>query len=319
MTLVFPSLSLPQLKPDLSPEREENESSDEEFLEDFLSDDSDDDGENIFSAFCNIENVSVLQEETKWVYPKEDILARQLESIHHLFFSTGDWIFNLSFAYPITNEILFQSIALFRKYLASSPVSQPELQLYAATCVWIYVKMDHNVIDSLPLLIRCCHDKFTKADFIKAESQILSSVDYNFHPSTPFSTLYTHIHLFNSLYKNEALFALSLFLSQCSLLFLDFCPIRPSLISLCAVCLSGILTNSSESPEFSAEFSKYSSEEILKCSKLIIKAFSHILSKTNSGIYRKMKSAKSTNVESYFQDFNSTILFDQFSHKISNL
>ena len=313
MSLVLNPLNIPTFSESSSTNNDLN-LSDDDFLEDLISDESDDEQESFdaFSAFSKLQNVNALQEETRWVYPKEAIEAQQSENIHSLFFSTGDWIFNLSFAYPLTNEVLFQSFALFRKFLTSAPVPPNELQLIAATCVWIYVKMDHNVVDSLPLLLRCCHDKYSKADFIRAEAQILSSVDYDFHPSTSYSSLSSHLHLFNNLFRNESLSDLSLFISQCSLLFLDFCPIRPSLVSLCSICLSGILTGSSQPPEFSAEFSNYTPEEILTCTKLLVKAVSYIVCKKNSGTYRKMRTRKS-NVENYFQNFQPSNLLTRFS------
>jgi hypothetical protein len=87
--------------------------------------------------------------------------------IMHLRFLLGEWLFSLSVIYPISTETVSQAVSLLDRYLARRQVAFSRLQLISCCCLWVSAKVELHTEDSLEPLIGFCHNKFTRADFIR--------------------------------------------------------------------------------------------------------------------------------------------------------
>jgi hypothetical protein len=106
----------------------------------------------------------------------------------------------------------------------------------ACCCLWISVKVELHVEDSLEPLLSYCHGKFTRSDFVKAESEILSAVDYQVHPVT------SHFFLKRFLSAgDERVTLIASYLCECGLLFVEISCFRPSIIAFCSVAAACVL------------------------------------------------------------------------------
>lgn len=275
--LIF-SESNPSKDPELIEEMFDEELSHMNF-EELSSDDNEIDF--CFSQFNDIEQKFNFQDEIQWVFEKKYINSVQGSNYENAFFSAADWLFSIYLAFPLSTEILFQSFSLLTKCMSAVPIPIDQLQLVATTCLWIFLKMDHENNNSLDQLYRFCHGKYSKSDFTLSEIQILSSVNYNFHPTTVLSSLNLLFSQYPIDQRNQQ-YSLSLSLCMCFLSSLSMYSFRPSLVALSALILSGILINSSEFSVIKNYISLYRTEEILECCSLIIKTSNNIFSKSST-------------------------------------
>jgi hypothetical protein len=99
-------------------------------------------------------------------------------------------------------------------------------------CLWITAKVELHAEDSLEPLFGYCHNKFTRADFIHAEAEILSAVDYQVHSVTSHFFLKRFLSVISA---DERVALIASYLCESTLLFLELSSFRPSMIAFCAI------------------------------------------------------------------------------------
>lgn len=233
----------------------------------------------------------VLQmEEPEHVIPLGRIERTQGTKIKELRMMLGNWLVNLSFVYPSTTETLYQCVALLDRYLSKSEVNFNNLQLIGCCCMWICAKIEFHTSASLDPLIRCCHDKFTKNDFIKAETQILTAVDYNIHAVTSISFLRRFITILNA---SDELALLASYICECSILTVESSYFRPSLIAFCSIAAACIAFNCSDSIYVLKEItSNFTWKEVSKCLTILLRTARMIINHDMNGVFRKYSHKK---------------------------
>ena len=159
----------------------------------------------------------------------------QGKKIKEYFFYLSDWLFNLSHFYPTTTETLHQAFSLLIKYITIKNISLNQLQLIGSCCIWICSKLDFHALATLDPLLKHCHNKYTRDDFIAMESDILSTLDYKVESITSnlmLRNFFTKIDVSKDV--NDA----ATFLCSSSLMFLDMASFRPSVIAYSSILFS---------------------------------------------------------------------------------
>jgi hypothetical protein len=182
----------------------------------------------------------------------------------------GEWLCSLSFVYPSTTETLFQAASLLDRYLSKRFVPFSRLQLMACCCLWVSAKVELHSEESLDPLISYCHNKYTRADFIKAEGEILGAVDYEIHAVTAHFFLKRFM---GAVAGDERVALVAAFLCESTLLFIELSSFRPSLKAFCVVAAASLACGVSECGENFVNFmSGWDREEIVRCFSMILRA-----------------------------------------------
>ena len=150
----------------------------------------------------------------------------QGKKIREFYFYLADWLFNLTFFYPTSTETLHQTFALLNHHLTKKVVKFHDLQLIACSCFWICGKVDLHAIETLDPLIKSCHNKYTREDFVRVESEILESVDYKIESTT--SNFFLRKFL-EKVHVSKNIADAAAFLCSSSLMLINLSFIRPSI------------------------------------------------------------------------------------------
>jgi hypothetical protein len=194
----------------------------------------------------------------------------QGSKITHLRFLLGEWLCSLSVLYPATTETLFQAVSLLDRYLAKRQVAFSKLQLISCCCLWVSAKVELHTEDSLEPLIAHCHNKFTRADFIRAEAEILNAINYELQSVTPHFFLKRFL---NAIDADERVALIASFICDSTLLFLELSPFRPSMIAFCSVTAAcaaiGLFEGIRTFVSFAGGLNR---SEVTRCFELILQA-----------------------------------------------
>jgi hypothetical protein len=200
-------------------------------------------------------------------------------------FLLGEWMFSLSFVYPSTTEALFQAISLLDRYLARRSAAFSKLQLMACCCLWVAAKVELHTQESLEPLFVHCHDKFTRADFIRAEAEILSAVDYEIHSVTPYFFLKRFLSVAD---VDERVTLLASYICESTLLFLELSSFRPSVIAFCAVASACLALDVGETFHNLAGFlTCLDRDDTVRCFRLVLRAGQSLAAREKHCPFRK--------------------------------
>ena len=181
-------------------------------------------------AICTMQS-----EELQNVPVYGEIEKFQGKKIKEYYFYLSDWLFNLSHFYPTTTETLHQTFSLLIKYLMKKIISLNQLQLIGCCCLWICSKLDFHALATLDPLLKYCHNKYTRDDFISIESDILSTLDYKVESITANLMLR---HFLAKIDVPSDVSDAATFLCSASLMYLDMASFRPSVIAYASILFS---------------------------------------------------------------------------------
>jgi cyclin B len=232
----------------------------------------------------------------------------QGSKITHFRFLLGEWLFSLSICYPASTETLFQAVSLLDRYLAKRQVTFSKLQLISCCCLWVSAKVELHTEDSLEPLIAYCHNKFTRADFIRAEGEILSAIDYELQSVTPHFFLKRFL---NAIDADERVALIASFVCDSTLLFLELSPFRPSVIAFCAIIMTCAVFRISEAIQKVVSFTNCLNRgETMRCFELVVKAAQAVSAREEHCPFRKYAARPIAGVPGAGAELIKTVAFD---------
>jgi len=205
--------------------------------------------------------------------------------IRELRYLMGDWLFQLSFAYPTNTETLFQCFSLMDRFLSKKSTITPRLQLIGCCCMWICSKVEFHTSASLEPLFKCCHGKFTREDFLLAEHEILKAVDYCIQSSTPY---YFLRQFYEKLTKNDTFFAIAAYYCEVSLLNVTLSSYRQSLIAYCSLRIASILVSDIDISPLNQYTKDFSNHDQNDCILQLWKSGRSLIDKEKLGVCKKL-------------------------------
>ena len=236
----------------------------------------------------NNDIVLTLQKEEAQNTPKPGQIENiQGKKIREYYFYLADWLFNLTFFYPTSTETLHQAFALLNKHLTKNVVKFHDLQLIACCCFWICGKVDLHAIETLEPLLKSCHNKYTREDFVRVEGEILESVDYKIESTTSNFFLRKFLEKVN-VSKNIA--DVAAFLCSSSLMLINLSCIRPSVKAYSALLFAARFLSNNESIDLSplgVYVSHMKESEITICLNSFFKCSKSILPVDKYGCVKK--------------------------------
>lgn len=227
------------------------------------------------------------EEPDYWIQPGS-IERMNGSKIRELRLLLGEWLFRLSWTYPTTTEALFQCVSMFDRLLGRRSIPFNKLQLMCCCCLWISVKVEMHAEECLTPLFQYCHNKFTRADFLRAEGEILSAIDYKINTVSACYFLKRFLEAVNA---DERVNLIASFLCECSLLFVELSCYKRSLVAYCATAAACLLFGCGEKMSaLSCFLRNFAREDVQKCMAVMLHAGKTIAGKKKHGPFRKYAS-----------------------------
>ncbi|KAI8470857.1 MAG: cyclin-like protein [Monoraphidium minutum] len=171
--------------------------------------------------------------------------------------SAVDWMVDGAWQLGISNDALCLGVALLDRYLAAraragaaaAAAAGARLPLVAATCLWVAAKYEHMQAPPLDMFSRCLlHNAYPAAAFLEMEADLLTAVDYRLASITTAKTFLRRI-MFDlgeleakaGSKVDEALYFLTSYLVECSLLEYGLLSAPPSRVAGAALVLAHAL------------------------------------------------------------------------------
>lgn len=251
----------------------------------------------------------VQKEEPDFVVEPKSIEKIQGPEILERRILLAEYLFNLAQAYPSpTTETIFQCISLLDRFLAVKKVPFEQLQLIGCCCMWISAKVELTSEDSLEPLRKLCHEKFSKQDFIQAESLILSGVNFKIHTITPYFFLRRFFKMINA---DEKIALLASYFCESTLMFVDLSCYRPSVVALCSVAAACLAIGDQTKVEMLAAFQNESKwDTIGKCFLHIIHNIRRVAQREKNCLLRKFGSQTIDGVKKGGLNLIKNVCFD---------
>ena len=96
-----------------------------------------------------------------------------------------EWIIDVHRKFRLMSETLYVTINIVDRYLSLKQIKKAELHLLGVTALLISTKYEEIYPPELKDLLSVSENKFTKAEVLKMETKILSTLDFNFmYPSS---------------------------------------------------------------------------------------------------------------------------------------
>lgn len=170
----------------------QNQEEDEDYM-DFSDQESDEDQESdddISNSlqFLNTQSASLLttmREAPKYIILSSDFYKLQTEITSQTRLAVVDWIFRVIDHVHYSRETFFNSVSILDHVLASKTLTKQNIQLYAATCLWMTAKLYETKNRELSIFTAVCRDQFKQEDFISTEMSIIGALDGCIEYPTP--------------------------------------------------------------------------------------------------------------------------------------
>jgi hypothetical protein len=96
-----------------------------------------------------------------------------------------EWIIDVHRKFRLMAETLYVTVNIIDRYLSLQQIKKSELHLLGVTALLISTKYEEIYPPELKDLLNISENKFNKADVLKMESKILSTLEFNFmYPSS---------------------------------------------------------------------------------------------------------------------------------------
>jgi hypothetical protein len=95
------------------------------------------------------------------------------------------WLFRVSDKMGFQDETLLLSAVLFDRVAALKRIPLREIQLHAATCLWLASKIEEKLTPFLSDFTYLCGAIYSASDFVECEAKILSLLHFSVSSTTP--------------------------------------------------------------------------------------------------------------------------------------
>lgn len=149
------------------------------------SDDMSNDNQNQLQNMQSSSLFTTMREAPKYIIQSADFYKMQNEITSQTRLAVVDWIFRVIDRVHYSRETFFNSVSILDHVLAITPLTKQNIQLYAATCLWMTAKLYETKNRELSIFTAVCRDQFKQEDFISTEMSIIGALNGCIEYPTP--------------------------------------------------------------------------------------------------------------------------------------
>jgi len=147
-----------------------------------------------------------------------------------------DWLVEVAEEYKLASDTLYLTIYYLDRYLTLKPVNRSKLQLLGIVCMLIASKFEEVYAPAVDEFVYISDSTYTKEEIFATEAMVLNTLSFNL--SCPTAKTFLRRYLKAAGYETGEIAFLASYLSELSLLDLNFVKFLPSMVAAAAVSLA---------------------------------------------------------------------------------
>ncbi|WRX15884.1 Cyclin [Theobroma cacao] len=201
-----------------------------------------------------------------------------------------DWLIEVHYKFQLMDETLFLTINLIDRFLERCTVIRKKLQLVGMTAMLLACKYEEVSVPLVEDFVLISDKAYTRKDVLDMEKLMVNTLQFSMSVPTP----YVFIRRFlKAAQSDKKLEFLSFFLIELCLVEYEMLKFPPSLLAAAAIytaqCSICRFKNWSKTSEC---HTKYSEDQLLECSKLMVTYHQKAGSGNLTGVHRKYSAYK---------------------------
>ncbi|XP_050236700.1 G2/mitotic-specific cyclin-2 [Mercurialis annua] len=201
-----------------------------------------------------------------------------------------DWLIEVHYKFELMDETLYLTVNLIDRFLAVQQVVRKKLQLVGVTAMLLACKYEEVSVPVVEDLIVISDKAYKRKEIIDMEKLMVSILEFKISVPTPFVFMRRFLKAAQSDKKLELL---SFFIIELCLVEYEMLKFPYSLLAAAAVYTAqSTLSGYRHWSETNQWYTNYSEEQILECSRLMVRFHQNAASGKLTGVHRKYSTSK---------------------------
>ncbi|TVU14886.1 hypothetical protein EJB05_38383 [Eragrostis curvula] len=201
-----------------------------------------------------------------------------------------DWLIEVHYKFELMDETLFLTVNIIDRFLEKQVVPRKKLQLVGVTAMLLACKYEEVSVPVVEDLVLISDRAYTKGQILEMEKLILNTLHFNMLVPTPYVFMRRFLKAADS---DKQLELVSFFMLELCLVEYQMLKYRPSLLAAAAVYTAHCALNRCQHWTRICELhSRYTSDQLLECSKMMVDFHQKAGNDKLTGVHRKYSSFK---------------------------
>uniref|UniRef100_A0A0E0KTY7 Uncharacterized protein n=1 Tax=Oryza punctata TaxID=4537 RepID=A0A0E0KTY7_ORYPU len=201
-----------------------------------------------------------------------------------------DWLIEVHYKFELMDETLFLTVNLVDRFLEKQVVPRKKLQLVGVTAMLLACKYEEVSVPVVEDLVLISDRAYTKGQILEMEKLILDTLQFNMSVPTPYVFMRRFLKAAQS---EKQLELLSFYILELSLVEYRMLKYRPSLLAAAAVYTAQCaLTRCQQWTKTCELHSRYTGEQLLECSRMMVDFHQKAGAGRLTGVHRKYSTFK---------------------------
>ncbi|KAJ8771081.1 hypothetical protein K2173_023406 [Erythroxylum novogranatense] len=237
--------------------------------------------EDLYAHYRRIENFSCVP---------PTYMAQQFDINEKMRAILIDWLIEVHDKFDLMKETLFLTVNLIDRFLSQQAVVRKKVQLVGLVAMLLACKYEEVSVPVVEDLILIADKAYTREEVLEMENLILNKLQFNM--SLP--TQYVFMQRFlKAAHSDKKLEQMSFFFIELSLVEYEMLKFPPSLLAASAIFTAQCTLYGFKQWSRTCEWhTKYSEEQLLECSRLMVGFHQKAATGKLTGVYRKYNTSK---------------------------
>ncbi|KAK8567893.1 hypothetical protein V6N12_006461 [Hibiscus sabdariffa] len=201
-----------------------------------------------------------------------------------------DWLIEVHYKFELMEETLFLTVNLIDRFLERCTVIRKKLQLVGMTAMLLACKYEEVSVPIVEDFVLISDKAYTRKDVLDMEKLMVNTLQFNMSVPTPYVFMRGFL---KAVHSEEKLDFLSFFLVELCMVEYETLKFQPSLLAAAAIYTAQCsLWQIRTWTKTSERHTKYTEEQLLECSKLMVTYHQKAGSGKLKGVHRKYSSYK---------------------------
>lgn len=219
-----------------------------------------------------------------------DYMSQQFDINEKMIAILIDWLVEVHYKFELRDETLFLTVHLIDRFLARHTMVRKKLQLVGLIAMLLACKYEEVSVPVVEDLIFIADKAYTRQDLLEMEKLMLNTLQFNMSLPTPYVFLRRFLKAAESDKKLELLCS---YLIELSLVEYEMIKFPPSLLAAAAVYTAQCSLYGFKQWNKTCEFyTKYSEDQLLECSRLMVTFHQKAGTGKLTGVHRKYSTSK---------------------------
>ncbi|EEF52862.1 cyclin-B2-3 isoform X2 [Ricinus communis] len=201
-----------------------------------------------------------------------------------------DWLIEVHYKFELMDETLYLTVNLIDRFLAVHPVVRKKLQLVGVTAMLLACKYEEVSVPVVEDLILISDKAYSRKEVLDMEKLMVNTLQFNVSVPTPYVFMRRFLKAAQSDKKLELL---SFFIIELCLVEYEMLKFPPSVLAAAAIYTAqSTLSRFRHWSKTNEWYTSYSEEQLLECSRLMVKFHQNAGSGKLTGVHRKYSVSK---------------------------